>query len=342
MALESSGLRIGFRAYERGIEILRGEDLPDADVEQLVARMRSRSFDDPDNQRLSLALAARKSPARDRLRAELMLEGGATPLALGLLERALQASDQTLPAGTRARAARFAAGDFSGAVERWRAALPLVVLDRHGLPRDARLARVVRAARACDPTEAVGHAQLLELGEALVAAGWYPEARGVAVRLASSDLDAALSLDERALAGIELMDGLRRVLRRADRAAGSKPATSAVGRDDPRANGREVPPPLLVTPDEAPNVDSLDALLAALAPHFAHAAAFLPGEADERALERQILRSPRRSYAGLAEVVHPGPRLSEEDEREGLGRAGEPVGGLAALRSGNRSPSRRR
>jgi tetratricopeptide (TPR) repeat protein len=329
LALESSGMRLGWQAYERGIEILRNEDLPDSDVEQLAARMRARSWDDPDDQRLSLALAARKSPARDRLRAELMLQSGATPLALGLLERALQAADASLPAGTAARAARFGAGDFGGAVERWLAALPAVVLDGTGLPRDERLARVVRAARAC--ATSLGHKELFELGEALIAAGWYREARGVAVRLASADLDGALSLDDRALAGIELLDELRRVMRRVDRAVRTRPPTPGVARDELRPTARETVPALLATQDESPPLASLDSLLDSLAPIFAHADAFLSGETDERRLRREILDSPRRSYAGLAEVVHPGPRFSEEDDEEGLGRAGERVGGLAAL-----------
>ncbi len=336
LALEASNSRLGFQAYERGIEILRGEDLPDADVEALTARMRARSFDDPEDQRLSLALAARKSPARDRLRAELMLQNGATPLALGLLERALQATDHSLPAGTAARAARFAAGDFSGAVERWLAALPRVVLDTDGLPRDERLGRIVRIARRISNDSGPGRDDLSDLGQALVGAGWFREARGVAVRLASSDLDAALTLDERALAGIELVDETRRVLRRVDRASSDvRASTGPVSRDEPRPNGRDtgrdVVPALLATRDETPPLRSLDALLEALAPIFAHANAFLGGETRESSLRRELKASPRTSYAGLAQVVHPGPRFSQADEHVGLGQAGERVGGLAAL-----------
>ena len=36
-------------------------------------------------------------------------------------------------------------------------------------------------------------------------------------------------------------------------------------------------------------------------------------------------------YAGVAELVHPGPHFSDDDERDEIGIAGQPVGGIARL-----------
>ena len=50
-------------------------------------------------------------------------------------------------------------------------------------------------------------------------------------------------------------------------------------------------------------------------------------EGDSLALQG----SPRFDYGPIGELVHPGPTFSEADERAGLGKAGEPVPGLARL-----------
>ncbi|MCY2960062.1 MAG: hypothetical protein NTY35_07840 [Planctomycetota bacterium] len=76
---------------------------------------------------------------------------------------------------------------------------------------------------------------------------------------------------------------------------------------------------------------SLDALLAALAPYAADVCAFQGEDADLERVRAELVASPRRSYAGFAEVAHPGPRLSPEDEDAGLGPAGTPVAGIAAV-----------
>jgi tetratricopeptide (TPR) repeat protein len=149
IGLEDDSSRVRTESYERGLELVRVGDLAEAEVEELTARLRATgSYEDPDSQRLSLALGSEQSAARDRLRAELMLESGATPLALGLFERALGVEGRALPGGALVRAARFAAGDFARGVERWRNELPSVVLDEHGIPKDVRLARIVSASRA--------------------------------------------------------------------------------------------------------------------------------------------------------------------------------------------------
>lgn len=314
---------------ERALALLRSTDPSDAEVVELVAAL-DRAIPRADPGRVGLALAARPGAVRDRLRAEILVERAPSPLALGLLERGLAASGGATPRGSLLRAARFAAGDFVGAIERWRGELPGVVVDVDGLPRDPRLARVVRAARDLDADERDG---LHALCVALVDAGWFREARAVAARLATVDLDRAVELDTRALAGLTFLGSTRRVLEDVDAAArgGGPPVVVTSARSAPDGDARPAFAPASATAAGAPR--SLDALLAALAPPAADVRAFGGGDADLERTRADLVASPRRSYAGLAVVVHPGPRLTDEDEDDGLGRAGEPVGGIARVLS---------
>ncbi|MBL8857240.1 MAG: hypothetical protein JNL28_01870 [Planctomycetes bacterium] len=303
------------RAYERGLELLRTRDLSDADLEGLVPRLRRNLYiEDADGVRLTLAIASRPGAVRDALRADARQYASATPLSQALIERAAERSGRADPEGARARLRRFSTFEFAAAVESWRASLPAVVVDEAGLPRAENLQRVVRAARALDagPVDEA-RARLVDFGSALIAAGWFREARHVAARLGALDLDAALALDDRALAGQSVLTGIGRVLGRADRAARNKGGSSD---DDNEAT--------------AP-VRTLAELLDAVAPFFAWAAPFLGGESDVERVAAAIRASPRMTYAGVAELVHPGPRFSADDERDELGLKGERVAGLAQL-----------
>lgn len=333
IGLEDAELVRRTTSYARALELLRAADLTESEVSTLVARMRrTGSLEDPDAQALVLALAVAQSPARDRLRAELMLEAGSAPLALGLLDRALAEVGRTIPSGPLARSARFAAQQFAPAVERWLADLPARVKDSEGLPADPRLARVVHGARAlrASADDAARAAPLGELGDALVAAGWFREARAVAVALAALDLDGALNLESRALAGQELIDGLSRLARRIDLDRGlttpmfsdSIDLARLLRSGDPVARDESLGP--------AGKIANLRALLAAMGPLFARANVFLGGDTDAARVASLLADSPRITYGPVAELAHPGPRFSAADEREGLGREGEPVPGFAA------------
>lgn len=349
---------------ERALAALRELDPTDAEITELTTAL-DRAIPPCDPGRIVLALAARPGAARDRRRAEILLEKSPSPLALGLLERALAAEGAMTPRGSLLRTARFAAGDFQRATERWLEDLPDLARGEDGLPRDPRLARVVESVRALAGNAPAGGAQagvaapgeyhadaLVDFCAALVDAGWLREARTVAARLGSVDLDRALELDARALAGITFLNSTRRILQTIDGARGRKrtsaTAASAV-RSDLRSDLPAEPAQAEVTlaPDSSPaskappiaNFTSvrldppttIDELLAALAPHAAAVRAFRGDDADLERTRKELLASPRRSYAGVAEVVHPGPTLSAEDEDEDLGAAGTPVGGLAAL-----------
>jgi hypothetical protein len=311
------------RGWERALALLREHDLTDLEVEALVGMMRVfRTTDSPGNLEIQQALAARRGPARDRLRAELMLEGRPTPLALGLLRRSRGDGDVPAQGGPLLRAARFAAGQFEEAVDEWLADLPEQVVDSQGLPRDPALQAVVQRARAL-PARPDADA-LAELGQALVAAGWFREARSVAAVLAAEDLDRGLELEDRAGAGQAMVEGLRRLMNGIDqpvREGGRMASTAAGARIDP-AN--------LTLVDSGP-VEGLDDLLGAMAPLVASAQTLLGGEVDGARIAADLKASPRMHYSSIGTLVHPGPSFSAADERDGLGARGEPVPGLAAL-----------
>jgi len=90
LSVQSAGLAIddrdaagGLAAYRRGVDLLRDPDLPDGEVETLAGKLRSVvGRDEGGLLELANALAAKRSPVRDQLRAELMLGSGPTPLAL--------------------------------------------------------------------------------------------------------------------------------------------------------------------------------------------------------------------------------------------------------------------
>ncbi len=341
IGLEDPELSRRSTSYARGLELLREMDLTEGEVGRLVLRMRvAGSIEDPDAQALVLALAVGQSPARDRARAELMLEAGSAPLAMGLLERALAEEGRPIPAGPLARSARFAAQQFGPAVERWLSELPPRLKSADGMPADARLARVVGAARALQTDgaesaradERVHHRsdELYELGDALVAAGWFREARSVAVALATVDLDRALHLESRALAGQELIDGLGRLARRMDLDRGITTPLLSDSIDLARLlrSGEPLSPDDALEP--ANKLTDLRDLLAATGPLFARANVFLGGDTDAKRVSSTLADSARIEYGPVAEIAHPGPWFSAADEREGLGKTGDAVPGLAA------------
>jgi len=283
------------RGFWRAIDALRTAELTEAEVQDLAeALLERRGGSAPGPiEEIESALGARRSPARDRLRAGLLLERGDATLAFGLL------TGEPLVETPTVRAGRIAAGEARVAIEDWFAALPAQVLGPDGLPARSELADVVRAARGDDDEL---------LADVLLAAGWFEEARALASQLAARDLAFALELHERATAGRSLLGGVRRLLEQVDARgdyAGPAAVRSTQGRET--ESGR----------DPAP-IESLDQLLAAMQPLFER---HRPG-ADS------LVDSPRVRYGRMAVVVQPGPVLTEADEAAGLGVAGEEVGGL--------------
>lgn len=304
------------RGFQRATQLLAEEDPSAEEAGRLVAAMLENPAGRTTQElvvEIGASLAARGGPssgaARRRLRAELLVEGGAPALALGLLR---EDGPARALAARRLVTARFELGEAREAVEDWLAGQPSFLLGDDGLPRDPRLAAVVHAARGADD---------VALGEALVEAGWFAEARALASRLAGTDLEAALSIEGRASAGIALLGGVDRILRLVDRGQPYVGPWAQVGADADEAEGVADADALVPRP-----IEGLDELLSALEPLFAafHRAS---GGGDT---PQPLGASPRSSYGPAAVVVHPGPTFSERDEASGLGKAGAPVGGLAA------------
>lgn len=324
IALQAPDLELRARGYERGLALLHDEPLSEDEVVELSSRLRrSAAFDDPEGDRLLLALSARTSPARDRVRGRLMLDAAPSPLALNLMLSGATPADSAAIPARELRAARFWNGAYGEAIDGWLASLPHVLVDADGLPRTPALAEVVARVRALPASGVAERARGLEdLGAALVAAGWFRETRGVAAELARLDLDAALALDARALAGHELVDAIERALARIDLRDVFRALPSTPARVNDAWRG-------LLGEPELPARD-LDGLIAKLAPAFARAHGFLGGETSVERVAAELRASPRLDYAPVGQLVHPGPAFSRADEADGLGTRGAPVGGLAA------------
>ena len=303
-------MRTGFR---RGVELLREADLADRELTALVGLMLKGPLGVEGRDELELALAARPFPLRERLRAELLLSRSARALGRALLAH----SAGEAPGEWRgpSRLQRFRLGDGAGAVMDWVGGLPAQVLDEEGRPTDPRLAALVAAARALQEGVGEGSVTLLSrLGDALLAAGWFDEAREFAEHLAPRDPGAALALRERAVAGRALLDAFEDLM-------------SGEAREDEEQPGVALERP---APDSPPPAGALEALLADLAPLLARAHEWLGGETEPARVAAALTSSARIEHGVLATLVHPGPRFSPEDERRGRGAAGEPVSGLAS------------
>lgn len=247
---------------------------------------------------------------------------------------------ESVSAAPLLRAARFAAGEPVRAVERWLASLPAGLRGADGLPRDARLARVVRAARALsgdtDAAERSGAteheqdplAREHELGAALLDAGWLREARAFAEGLAARDLGAALGLERRALAASAALREVARVLA-PESALPLAPAAEASGASEADARSARGA------------ARGFDERLAALAEPLARALVALDGAhagpepllqptpAALEALRAELVASPRLAYGPLGQLVQPGPFFGARDEALGYGERGARVPGLA-------------
>lgn len=330
LAMERIGSPESEKAVRRSLDLLREEDLSETEVEALVGKLRFATLLEKSwKLELSTALAARRSPARDRLRAELMLAAGPTPLALGLLERARADEGTPRRAGPLMRAARFAAGEPLMAIELWLEDLPSVLRDEHGLPRDPLLARIVRCARALPDREpSRASADLwFDLADSLLAAGWYREARALAGNLARADLDRALAVETRAVTGVQILEGLDEMIAGADSGGIARPASVVNDVDESDAAQTRIGETGSVPIPRG--TSDLTSLLEDMGALFARSSRAWDQPIDPRELGEGFAASPRLKYGPAGEIVHPGPTFSIEDERLGLGRAGAPVPGLA-------------
>ncbi len=300
------------RGYRRAIRLLETSEPNETACRRLVRSLFvDGSREDHPGLRLEIdaALAVRGGPGRDALRAEILFEAGPDDLAFAQLRELRPERLAFAAEGPVLRAARLAAGDTAGAIDGWLATLPLRIRDLDGLPRETRLRRIVEAARAVDSLEARA-----ELGEALLAAGWFREARGQANHLSHLDLEAALDLEARAARGRVLLLEIARLFEAVD-GGEALPGVWGGTAEDPLALERR---------DGAGStrITSVDDLLVALQPLFERFHGPEGGASN-------LPESPRLSHGLAATVVHPGPWFSARDEADELGEAGTVVPGLA-------------
>jgi hypothetical protein len=308
--------------YRRGIELIRRVDLPAQDLERLsLELLGSLAGKDVSARQLQLALAARPGEDREYLRARLLVSRGGGNLARVVArdwhgDGKLEVSRMSL----------FYAGRFAEAMDSWLASCPPQVLDEHGQPRGEHLRRACAAARELGYGVIIRKERrhhLLTLGEALIAAGWFDETLAVADELAELDLEAALALNDRTLAGALCVDRL------AERIAEGEEGLP--GFDDPLAD----PEDRVIELEDMDDVritrryDRIDRWLIALAPVFARAHEQLGGETDPELVRQALLDSPRLDYGPVGSLLHPGVRYSAADASAGLGQEGAVVTGFA-------------
>lgn len=309
-------VRVGFR---RGIELLRRTDFAAPDLERLAQALAGSLFGgDPTGRELQLALAARPGEDREHLRARVLVSRSGGNLALALADHWPGREPLEI-----SRTAKFYAGKFAEALEDWLASCPPQVLAKDGLPLDQRLRAVVLTGNELRGDSPARGASLQRLGDALIDAGWFDEALAVADALALSDLEAALRLNDRALAGSLCVD---RLAERITSAEGELPPHV-----DPLANADEqwIDVEQLEDVEIARRYDRLHRWLLELAPIFAEAHEQLGGETDVELVRERLLASPRLDYAPVGSLLHPGARFSSADAANGLGELDEPVPGFA-------------
>jgi hypothetical protein len=294
--LGSRALEIVERGFFRGLATLEANHLAPEEYERLGEALLARRgrVDHPDPlAALLAALEHGSGEARERLRARVRMERGAHALAAAAWARA-----GAPPSERFGRTLALERGAAEAALAAWNADLPRRLCAEDGLPREPALRALVLASRECHES-----AGALRFGEALLAAGWFDEAESFASSLADEAPEAALALAARAASGQALLADVLALLERVDEGRAARVRSSS------KAEGEER------------ELDDLDDLLAALEPLFArHSGA---------PLAAPLASSPRLGVGGLAEIIHPGPRFSALDAREGRGREGDAVPGLA-------------
>ena len=256
---------------------------------------------DPGGLRLDAALTSRTEDAALYQRAQLAHECGRLVRAAALWDQL--AEGELRPPTRERRVAGFASGRFRKTVETWVEELPACVIDERGRPKSEALKAVVSAARGAAPGRARA---LLALGNACLAAGWFAEAQALAPHLAAVDTEAALSLTQRADRGFGLLEFFDRSL------------------------GKELQPIPEAGAEQGADWLGIERFLSSLRDEIEGASALF-GEELTGTLSRSISLSPLYEFSPFAALVHPGPVLSRQDQRLGVGPKDSAVKGLAEL-----------
>lgn len=260
---------------------------------------------------LALARASATTQGGDREAAEALLErlrgGGAASRSRGAAAGSAIGAAPARSAGSSSgrrwrvelvRAFSSGAGESEPArtLEAWLGALPAPV--RAGVARGGPVADLLGAVAdlARDPAAAE---TLEEVGQRLVAAGWFREAVAWSDRLGEVDPEAARELRVAGLRGRAALGALLNLGRRLDARKAFSLASGA--------------------PESISSADDLHDEVA----RVLERSGVLPEGASG-------LESPVIGYGPAGSIVHPGPTFSAQDAELGRGREGAPVPGLAA------------
>ena len=303
------------RGFLRSVRLIREEEIDDGRL--LLLRSRASFVASADRRpELQLALARQDSPARRQLEAGLLkAEDSALAFRLEVDSLGEDAAAFGLSGGLREEGFRH--GDPRRLIEAWLSLQPSVVLAQDGLPKRPQLRELVLAARAWPGREVPGIEPHAALIDALIGAGWFREGCAFASSIPGGDSQAALAAYRRASAHEAWIEGLARLTKNIDSGR-----SRLAGEGDLEASLEE---------SGGVQIETLDDLLVAaeslrdeLSTSLGSAVGARPGP------DSDLSESPSIAYGPLGEVIHPGPRFSRQDERLGLGVAGEPVPGLAA------------
>lgn len=286
------------RGVQRGLAILRRPGIPIPDRVGLALALSG--VEDalvvPDEITLALLEAERGASSEVETEALRDLRGrGVEPGAEG-----------GRPAGSRRErllGAIESGIDARAAMAEWAAGLPSWLLDEDGAPRRPVLKRLVSLALSSGPD--AGALEQEQLGDALIDAGWFREAKAFSKWIRDPVVSARI--EESAVRGRAVLGSLRALASRLDaRAAFLK--SGAVAADG-------------IASLEKGRITTLGALREEIEGRFVAAGA----------LDKVTEQHPKIAYGPLGAILHPGPRFSAEDEALGRGSQGEIVPGISKL-----------
>ncbi|MEM6672613.1 MAG: hypothetical protein AAF726_07195 [Planctomycetota bacterium] len=296
------------RGVARALRILEDPGLTSLERRVLALRVRSVKAQQVATTEVDLAHAiAAAAATSDRVRASILGVLDAAREITAVLRVGLDPNGwrTKLPA---AFGAPVTSGAAPAAIDAWLDDLPDVVKDADGLPLRPELRDIVEAVGVeASPTgvgPSDGRAARVAVGEALIAAGWFREARAWSAAIRELDPEEARELEIEALRGRAALGAVLGLVRRVDgreaflTARGTGPTGETIEREKP--------------------VDSTAALESEIARLLGRVGA---AEDDDA--------SPIIRYGPLGTLVHPGQRFSAEDERLERGERGDEVPGLA-------------
>jgi len=314
------------RGYRRALRLISTGELNRGEMARLLLRLDAgRAGRSPEAWTFDLRVAidsAGGAPWLDLASLEL-LRDDLVFLAYGLLEL-----DGGFETASSVRIAGFNRGAARAAVDAWLAALPAVVRDADGNPKDPALAALVRASRAVP--EQLAQAEpgvLLAFADACLRAGWFDEALSLARALhaVGATVVDVHRVESAARAGRAMVGEITSALtsfQGGERSWWFEPNPARASFDDNFEDRRRVHA-------RGQSARDLRGLLDGLA-NIARTYGAPLGLAEPD-LGARIRSSPHIRYGPFARVLVPGPIFARRDAQQGLGEAGSTVPGLAEL-----------